>query len=46
MEIVQYILNFFFPGSDVSWFWNYLLLLLLLVCYKNAGKTDKYFNIK
>ena len=46
MEVIKYVINIFFPGDGAGWLWNYLLLLLMIVCWRSSGKTDKYFNIK
>lgn len=45
MEIVQYILNFFFPGDDCNWIWNWIFLVLLVSAIKYTT-GDKQINIK
>lgn len=46
MEIIQYVLNFFFPGDNISWWWNYLFLVLLIIIWKSTNNHDNRITIK
>ena len=38
MDIVQYVLNFFFPGDSCWWGWNYLTLILIVAVARASNK--------